>query len=130
MNKKANPFFGWILKDNPNFFEDNGYKLVDFPNFHYYGCLIAKANHVKVYRKELYIDYDMEDKSAVELFPCDVGSINHSYIVAIYTWNNAGYTGCPLKIVKQVLTIDEFNHLIMEYIGDNLEGGSYMLKQE
>ena len=130
MNKKANPFFGWILKDNPNFWEDNGYKPIALSNFHYYGCNIAKENHLKVYRKQLYINYDMEEESMIELFPCGVASTNHSYMVAIYEWNNAGDTGCPLKIVKQVLTIDEFNQLIMEYIGDNLEGGSYILKQE
>ena len=25
--QENNPFFGWILQENPNFWEDNGYKM-------------------------------------------------------------------------------------------------------
>ena len=62
--KKINPFFGWILKDNPNFFEDNGFEKIDNKDYHYFGCTIAKVNHKPVYRKQLYINYDYEEESA------------------------------------------------------------------
>ena len=113
MDYKNNPFFGWILKDNPNFWEDNGYQKIDVSNFHYYGCGIAKLNHLPVYRKHLYINYDMEDDSMVEVFPCNTGVVNHEYIVAVHTWNNAGGTKFSLDIAAQVSTIDSFNRIII-----------------
>lgn len=121
-------YFGWILKENPNFWEDNGYEKIDSSNFHYYGCTIAKANKKPVYRKYLYVCKDTEDASMVEVFPCDVG-ICHNYIVAIHTWNNAGGSKCSLDVIKQVSDIDSFNNFISEYIGDELEDGSYLLKK-
>lgn len=130
MNKKDNPWFGWILEENPNFWEDNGYKKVDSSNFHYYGCTCAKLNKNPVYRKHLYICYDMEDDSMVEVFPCEYGVIKDAYIVAIHTWNNSGGSKFSLDVVKQVSTIDSFNKFIMENIGDDLEGGSYILNRE
>ena len=127
---KNNPFLGWIVKDNPNFWEDNGYKKI-IPNndYHYYGCKIAKANNYPIYKKQLYINYDMEDESYVEVFACESGVIKHAHIVAIHTWNNAGGCKFSLNIAKQIFTIDDFNDLIMEYIGDDLEGGSYLLRR-
>ena len=75
--QENNPYFGWILQENPNFWEDNGYKKVNSSNFHYYGCNVAKACNFPVYRKHLYICYDMEEDSMVEVFPCGIGSICH-----------------------------------------------------
>lgn len=124
----GNPCFGWILEDNPHFWEDNGYERIEEPNFHYYGCYLAKVNKHPIYRKKLYVNYDMEDDSMVELFPCDIGGIKHEYIVAIHTWNNAGGCKCSLDALMQLGTIDAFNNFIMENIGDNLDGGSYILK--
>ena len=120
--------FGWILKDNPNFWEDNGYEKVNPNNFHYYGCNIAKLNKYPVYRKYLYLCYDTEDQSMVEVFPCELGSVQHNYIVAIHTWNNAGGCKFSLDLVAQVSTIDSFNNLIIKNIGNELEDGSYVLK--
>lgn len=125
---KNNPCFGWILEDNPNFWEDNGYEKINSNNFHYYGCNIAKLNKYPVYRKYLYLCHDIEDQSMVEVFPCELGSIHHSYLVAIHTWNNAGGCKFSLDSVKQVSTIDSFNDFIIENIGDELEDGSYILK--
>ena len=71
----------------------------------------------------------MEDDSMVEVFPCNIGCVNHDYIVAIHTWNNAGGSKFSLDIAKQVCTIDSFNALILEYIGDELEDGTYLLKR-
>jgi hypothetical protein len=122
-------YFGWILEDNPNFWEDNGYEKIDSTNFHYYGCNIAKLNKYPVYRKSLYLCHDIEDQSMVEVFPCELGSIHHSHIVAIHTWNNAGGSKFSLDLVRQVSTIESFNNLIIENIGDELENGSYILKQ-
>ena len=121
------PFFGWILKDNPTFWEDNGFEKVNTFDFHYYGCIYAKANNLPVYRKQLYIDYDMEEDSAVEVFPIEPGSVCHTYLMAIHTWNNAGGCKFSLDLVCQVSTIDAFNNIIMEHIGNNLDGGSYLL---
>lgn len=121
--------FGWILQHNPNFWEDNGYEKINPNDFHYYGCDIAKLNKYTVYRKSLYLCQDMEEESMVEVFPCELGSIHHSHIVAIHTWNNAGGCKFSLDLIKQVSTIDSFNSLIIENIGDNLEDGSYILKQ-
>lgn len=126
-SKTSNPCFGWILKDNPKFWEDNGYKKIDSTNFHYYGCNIAKLNKYPVYRKYIYVCNDMEDQSMVEVFPCELGSIQHSHIVAIHTWNNAGGNKFSLDAVRQVATIDSFNTFIMEHLGDELEEGSYIL---
>lgn len=120
-------FFGWILKKNPNFWEDNGFEKIDTSNFHYYGCERAKANNYPVYRKRLYIDRDMEDDSMVEVFPCDYGSIKHQHLMAIHTWNNAGGSKYSLDILKQVGTIDSFNETIIDYLGNNLDGGTYIL---
>lgn len=129
MDYKNNPWFGWILEDNPNFWEDNGYKkIIPDNDYHYYGCSIAKANHYPVYRKHLYICHDMEDDSCVEVFPCELGSIKDAHIVSIHTWNNAGGCKFSLDIAKQIHTIDAFNKLIMEHLGDNLEAGSYLKK--
>ena len=128
-NLKNIPWFGWILKDNPNFWENNGYEKIDSSNFHYYGCVIAKENRLPVYSKHLYICHDTEDDSMVEVFPCDIGGMNSSYIVAIHTWNNAGGTKFSLDIAMQVCTIDTFNALIMEYIGEKVEDGTYLLKR-
>lgn len=127
--KQNNPFFGWILQDNPNFWEDNGYKKIDSSNFHYYGCDIAKVNKYPVYRKHLYICHDMENDSMVEVFPCSIGCLNNAYIVAIHTWNNAGGIKFSLDIAKQVFTIDSFNALITECFGNELEDGTYLLKR-
>lgn len=127
--EKDNPCFGWILKDNPNFWKDNGYDKIDSANFHYYGCDIAKLNKLPVYRKRLYICHDMEEDSMVEVFPCEIGGVQHEHIVAIHTWNNAGGTKFSLDIAKQVSTIDSFNALITEYIGTDLEDGTYLLKR-
>lgn len=124
---KTCDYFGWILKDNPNFWEDNGYEKIDSTNFHYYGCNIAKLNKYPVYRKYLYLCRDTEDQSMVEVFPCELGSIHHNHIVAIHTWNNAGGNKFSLDFVKQMSTIDSFNKFIMENIGDELEEGSYIL---
>ena len=123
-----NSYFGWILKENPNFWEDNDYKKIDSSNFHYYGCNIAKVNKHPVYRKHLYICYDMEEDSMVEVFPCGIGVVCNDYIIAIHTWNNAGGSKFSLDIAKQVSTIDSFNRTIMENLGDDLENGSYILK--
>ena len=120
-------YFGWILEDNPNFWEYNGYEKIDSTNFHYYDCNIAKLNKYPVYRKYLYLCRDMEDQSMVEVFPCELGSIHHNHIVAIHTWNNAGGCKFSLDLVKQISTIDSFNKFIMENIGDELEEGSYIL---
>jgi hypothetical protein len=123
-----NSWFGWILKHNPNFWEDNGYEKINPNDFHYYGCNIARLNKYPVYRKSLYLCHDMEEQSMVEVFPCELGSIHHSHIVAIHTWNNAGGCKFSLDLVTQVSTIDSFNNLIIENIGDDLEDGSYILK--
>lgn len=123
-----NLWFGWVLEHNPNFWEDNGYEKINPNNFHYYGCNTAKLNKYPIYRKSLYLCYDMEDQSMVEVFPCELGSICHSHIVAIHTWNNAGGNKFSLDLVTQVSTIDSFNKLIIENIGDELEDGSYILK--
>lgn len=120
-------YFGWILEDNPNFWEDNGYEKIDSTNFHYYGCSTAKLNKYPVYRKYLYLCHDMEEQSMVELFPCELGSIQHNYIVAIHTWNNAGGNKFSLDFVRQVSTIESFNKFIIENIGNDLEEGSYTL---
>ena len=106
-----NPYFGWILQENPNFWEDNGYKK--YP----------------VYRKHLYICSDMQDDSMVEVFRCGIGVVCHEYIVAIHTWNNAGGTKFSLNIAKQVSTIDSFNEFIVNNIGEELEDGTYLLKR-
>ena len=127
--QENNPYFGWILRENPNFWQDNGYKNVDSSKFHYYGCNIAKLNKYPVYRKHLYICHDMEDDSMVEVFPCGVGAVNHDYIIAIHTWNNAGGLKFSLDIAKQVSTIDAFNALIVDYIGEELEDGTYLLRR-
>ena len=127
--QENNPFFGWILQENPNFWEDNGYKKVDISNFHYYGCSVANLNKHPVYRKHLYICHDMEDDSMVEVFPCGIGVVCHDYIVAIHTWNNAGGSKFSLDIAKQVSTIDSFNTFIADYIGEELEDGTYLLKR-
>lgn len=129
MDYTNNPCFGWILQENPNFWEDNGYKKIDSSDFHYYGCNIAKVNKYPVYRKYLYICHDMEDDSCVEVFPCELGSIKHAHIVSIHTWNNAGGCKFSLDIAKQVSTIDDFNKLIKEYLGEELEDGTYLLKR-
>ena len=126
--KKYNPWFGWILEDNPNFWEDNGFHKVDSSNFHYYGCERAKVNKYPIYRKTLYINHDMEDCSMVEIFPCEYGGIKHQHLMAIHTWNNAGGNKYSLDILRQVGTIDSFNKTIMENLGDDLEDGSYILK--
>lgn len=126
---KNSLWFGWILQHNPNFWEDNGYEKINSDDFHYYGCDIAKLNKHPVYRKSLYLCHDMEEESMVEVFSCELGSIQHSYIVAIHTWNNAGGYKFSLDLVTQVSTVDSFNNLIIENIGDNLENGSYILKQ-
>ena len=125
---KHNPMFGWILKDFPNFWQDNGYQEIDTKDYHYYGLTIPKANRFPVYRKQLYINYDGEEESFVEVFPCDIGYIKHDYIVAIHIWNNAGWTGSPLRLVTQVMSIDRFNKIIEEYIGAEVDGGTYLLK--
>lgn len=121
-------YFGWILKNNPNFWEDNGYEKINPDNFHYYGCNIAKLNKYPIYRKYLYLCHDMEDLSMVEVFPCELGSIKHNHIVAIHTWNNAGGCKFSLDLVRQVSTINSFNNLIVENIGNELEDGSYILR--
>ncbi len=128
-NRNDNPCFGWILQDYPNFWEDNGYKQIKSDNYHYHGCTAAKCNKVPVYKKQLYINSDYEEESSVEVFRCDYGSICHDYVVAIHSWNNAGGTGFSLRIATQVSTIDAFNDLIMEYIGDKLEDGTYLLER-
>lgn len=118
----------WQIKKNPTFWEDNGYKKTYPPHFHYYGSEIARINMYPVYVKKLYICRDMEDEALVELFPCEVGVIKHSHLVAIHTWNNSGGTKFSLDAVRQVLTVEAFNEFIMEYLGDNLEDGSFILR--
>lgn len=103
-------------------------KKINPKDFYYYGCNAAKLNKYPVYRKSLYLCHDMEDQSMVEVFPCELGSVHHSHIVAIHTWNNAGGCKFSLDLATQVLTIDAFNKLIIENIGDELEDGSYILK--
>ena len=125
---KHNPCFGWILEDFPTFWEDNGYRKVDIKNYHYYGLTLPKVNKVPVYVKQLYINYDYEEESRVEVFRCDLCSAGHEYLMAIQVWNNAGVTGCPIRIVTPVSTIDRFNEIIKEYIGEEVDDGTYLLK--
>ena len=126
--EKKNPYFGWILKDNPNFWEDNGFKKVDSYDYHYYGCATAKLNKYPVHRKTIYINENSEDVSMVEVFPCDIGCIKHNYIVSIHIWNNAGGSRFSLVAAQQICSIRNFNQFILDNIGDNLEDGSYLLK--
>ena len=126
---KNNPYFGWILKDNPTFWEDNGFEKCNTTNYHYFGCKIAAANNRPLYKKQLYIDHDYEEEAAVEVFCCELGSVADNYIVAIYDWNNAGYTGFALKEVRQISTINEFNALIQEWGLDDVEDGTFLLKK-
>jgi hypothetical protein len=117
-----------LLKDNPNFFEDNGFEKIDNKGYHYFGCTIAKGNNKPVYRKQLYINYDYEEESAVYIFPANIGGVNHEYLMAIYEWNNAGGDSCPLKLVRLVTTIEQYNKIITDWKLDDVEGGSYLLK--
>lgn len=128
LDKGYSPWFGWLLQDNPKFWEDNGFEKIDISDFHYYGCEMAKVNKHPVYRKKLYINYDLEEDSMVEVFSCDYGVVQHWYLMAIHTWNNAGGSKYSLDILKQVGNIDTFNKTIMEYLGDDLDGGTYILK--
>lgn len=121
-------YFGWILKDNPNFFEDNGFEKINNTNYHYFGCTIAKANNMPVYRKQLYINYDYEEESAVYIFPANIGVVNHEYLMAIYEWNNACGDFCQLKLVRLVTTIEQYNQIITENGLEEIEGGSYLLE--
>lgn len=41
---KKNDWLGWVLKENPHFWEDNGFQKIDSRDFHYFGCKIAKLN--------------------------------------------------------------------------------------
>ena len=125
---KVNDYFGWVLKDNPNFWEDNGYTNIDVTNYHYFGCAIAKTNNYPVYEKQLWMNYALEEESCVRVFPFEVGSIKHIYLVSIYTWYRDGGSKFSLDIAKQVSSVKEFNEFIMENIGDDLENGSYLLK--
>lgn len=127
--EKDNPCFGWILQENPNFWEDNGFVKIDTSDFHYYGCERAKLNKHPVYRKQLYVNHDMGDNSMVEVFPCDYGVIKHEHLMAIHTWNDSGGSKYSLNILVQVGTIDVFNKYIMEYLGDDLDGGTYILNR-
>ena len=45
--QKNNSCFGWILQENPNFWEDNGYKKINSLNFHIFHLnLKKKLNHL------------------------------------------------------------------------------------
>ena len=128
MAEKINPFFGWILRDHPTFWEDNGFEQIDNSKYHYFGLSIPKGNHCPVYRKELYVNYDYEEEAEVVVFPYEKSPVTHSYIMAIYEWNNAGDTGCPLKQVSHIQTIDEYNKIIEDWGLDALEDGSFLLE--
>ena len=100
---RGNQYFGWVLRDNPDFWKEQGFELKKNPN--YYGCEMAKVNHHPVYEKIRYINQDYEEQAAVEVFPCDYGVIKHSHMVFLFEWSNAGGSRYPMIAAKQVDTI-------------------------
>ena len=122
-----NELFGWIIKDNPKFFEDNDFEKV-IEEHNYYGCETAKINKRQIYKKTLALNSEAEDYCSVELFSCGCGSISHEYLVFLNYWNNAGYVGYPLRAAKQVSSICEYNDFIIEQEFDNMENGTFLLK--
>jgi len=119
---------GWATYNNPKFWEQNGFRIKENP--FYYGCEIAEDNHHPVYRKELALCSDYEDYCAVELFSCDFGVVQDHYLVFLFDWNNAGYTGYPLRAMMQVSTIQQYNDFIKSFGFDKMEDGETFLIKE
>lgn len=113
------PCFGWILKENPFFWENQGF--IKKVNPIYYGCKMAEVNHHPVYEKTGYFDRDCEEQAAVEVFSCDCGVIQNDYMVFLFEWNNAGGSKYPMIAAKQVCSINQYNEFIKEYGFDQLE---------
>lgn len=123
---QKNDWLGWLLRDNPHFWEDQGFHKAT-ENINYYGCSRAEINKYPIYRKTLAICSDMEDWACVEVFACDYGVIKHSHLVAISTWNASGGSKYPLDAIKQVSTIHSYNEFIKDYGLDNLEDNETFL---
>lgn len=120
-DKNANDYFGWVLDNNPNFWEDNGFVKIQSIKHHYFGCNLAKVNHHPIYRKQLYLNYDYEEECAVEVFSCEIGCVQHTYILALYEWNNSGGTDFALKLVRQVSSVSQYNDIIREFGFDKMD---------
>ena len=122
---EKNEWLGWVLKDNPHFWEDQGFCIKQNPS--YYGCERARINHHPVYEKIRYINQDYEEQAAVEVFACDYGVIKHDHMVFLFRWNNAGGGNYPMIAAKQISTISQYNEFIREYGFAELEDGATFL---